>query len=324
MSIPKVSVIIPVYNIEKHLRQCLDSVVNQTLPDIEIICIDDGSTDSSLTILNEYLNKDLRIKIIKQQHEGAGAARNKGLSVAQGKYLSFLDSDDFFELDMLEQMYNCADKYNTDIVVCKSKIFDNGNIKGQNNIKDCLLPNKEVFSCSDIPKYAFQFHMGWCWDKLYRTSFIKENGISFQNIKKHNDSFFSHISMIFAKRIYVLNKELVYYRRGVSTSISRMKINEEEYIFLCKNFLGAIKEYLIKQKVFKMFEQSYINYCMFTVSSHFKFLSFKKQSNFFKKVFEIERYNISYFYYKKYFYLYVISSYKMLILLYDFFYFYKR
>ncbi len=323
MNNPKVSVIIPVYNVEKYLNQCLDSVVNQTLPDIEIICVDDGSTDSSLEILKKYSNKDHRIKIISQKHNGAGSARNKGLSVAQGKYLSFLDSDDFFELDMLEQMYNCSEKYNTDIVICKSSTFDNGNIKDQNNIKDDLLPDKEVFSLSDIPKYAFQFHMGWCWDKLYRTSFIRETGICFQNRKKHNDSFFSHVSMISAKRIYVLNKKLVFYRKNVPNSISKIKINGDDYIFLCKDFLGTIRNYLIEKGIFEIFEQSYINYCMFTVVSHFKFLSFKLQCDF-GKMFEIGMRNISYFYSKKYFRIYFISSHKILILLYDLFYFYKR
>ncbi|WP_372519739.1 glycosyltransferase family 2 protein [Candidatus Ruminimicrobiellum ovillum] len=319
----KVSIIIPVYNVEQYLRQCLDSVVNQTLKDIEIICIDDGSSDSSLEILHEYSSKDSRIKIITQQHEGAGAARNKGLAVANGKYLSFLDSDDFFETDMLEQLYNCSEKYNTDIVICKSNTFDNGNIKEQNNIKDKLLPNKEVFSSLDIPKYAFQFHMGWCWDKLYKTSFIKEKGICFQNIRRHNDAFFAHISMINAERIYVLNKRLVYYRKNRNASITQANIKKDEYIFLCKDMLKEIKNYLIKNNLFEIFKQSYVNYCMFTVAEHFKLLSFKTQVNF-RKIFEIEKCNRKYFYSLKYFRIYIISSYKILILLYNLVSFHKR
>ena len=93
----KVSVIIPVYNVEPYLKQCMDSVVGQTLKDIEIICVDDGSTDGSLDILREYAAEDNRIQIIEQKNAGAGAARNNGMRHATGKYLSFLDSDDFFE-----------------------------------------------------------------------------------------------------------------------------------------------------------------------------------------------------------------------------------
>ena len=110
----KVSVIIPVYNVEPYLKQCMDSVVGQTLKDIEIICVDDGSTDGSLDILKEYATEDSRIQIIEQKNAGAGAARNNGMRHATGKYLSFLDSDDFFEPRMLEKAYDLAEKDQAD------------------------------------------------------------------------------------------------------------------------------------------------------------------------------------------------------------------
>ena len=314
----KVSVIIPVYNVEQYLKKCLDTICNQTLKDIEIICIDDGSTDSSLEILHEYSIKDTRIKIITQQHEGAGAARNRGLSIAQGKYLSFLDSDDFFETTMLEEMYTCAEQYNTDIVVCKSKIFDKGCFEDNCNIIDSLLPDKKVFSSRDIPKYIFQFHIGWCWDKLYKTSFIKSINISFQNLKKHNDSFFAHISMINDERIYVLDKRLVYYRKNRNASISQIYIKGNDYIFLCRDILKEIKNYLVKNNLFEIFEQSYVNYCMFHITGHFKFLSFSIQNNL-KNIFGMRKYSKSFFYDKKYFFIYFISYFKILILIYNIF-----
>lgn len=105
----KISVIIPVYNVEKYLRECLDSVVNQTFKDIEIICVDDGSTDKSLEILQEYKRKDDRFVILQQRHSGAGAARNYGLKLAEGKYIQFLDSDDYFEPTLLEELYTRAE-----------------------------------------------------------------------------------------------------------------------------------------------------------------------------------------------------------------------
>ena len=117
---PLVSVIIPVYNVEEYLRQCLDSVREQTLSDIEIICVNDSSTDGSLSILEEYEKKDPRIQVVTQPNGGAGAARNKGLSMASGKYLSFLDSDDFFEPDMLELAYKKAEEDKADFVVFNS------------------------------------------------------------------------------------------------------------------------------------------------------------------------------------------------------------
>ena len=122
---PKVSVIIPVYNVEEYLRECLDSVVNQTLKEIEIICVDDGSTDNSLEILKEYAKKDSRITVITQQNLHAGVARNAGLAVARGEYLSFLDSDDFFELNMLEETYEVAKTENSDLTFYQYKNYNN-------------------------------------------------------------------------------------------------------------------------------------------------------------------------------------------------------
>ena len=148
--IPKVSVIIPVYNIEEYLSQCLDTVLNQTLKEIEIICVDDGSTDNSLDILINYAKRDKRMTILKQENLHSGVARNAGISVAKGNYLSFLDSDDFFELDMLEKMYNKIFEKNSDIIICRCKSIDlnNGKFdekKFNNSLNLALIPKKENF-----------------------------------------------------------------------------------------------------------------------------------------------------------------------------------
>ena len=114
---PKVSIIVPVYNAEEYLEQCLDSIVNQTLKDIEIILVDDNSTDKSPVIMCEYQKNDSRINILKGKGTGAGGARNVGLEKAKGDYLLFLDADDFFELNMAEKMYNRGVETNSDIVI---------------------------------------------------------------------------------------------------------------------------------------------------------------------------------------------------------------
>ena len=102
--------IVPVYNVEEYLPECLDSILSQTLTNIEVICIDDGSSDNSVKILKEYENKDKRIKLLFQKNQGAAVARNAGLKIAEGEYVSILDSDDFFEPDFLEKMYNQCKK----------------------------------------------------------------------------------------------------------------------------------------------------------------------------------------------------------------------
>ena len=120
----KVSVIIPIYNEESHLQQCLDSVLAQTLQEIEVLCVDDGSTDRTPEMLQAYASKDTRVHVFRQQNQYAGAARNLGMKYARGRYLSFLDGDDYFEPDMLEKMYQAAESEKLDIVICKSLQYD--------------------------------------------------------------------------------------------------------------------------------------------------------------------------------------------------------
>lgn len=146
---PKVSVIIPVYNVEQYLRICLDSVVDQTLEDIEIICVDDGSTDNCGTILDEYAQKDDRIKVIHQKNKGLSGARNTGIRAVTGDYLTYIDSDDFVEKDYLSTMYNFAKKYNADITVAQMKFFND------ENVSDAAMYHSGII-CSELyDKLAF-------------------------------------------------------------------------------------------------------------------------------------------------------------------------
>lgn len=120
---PLISIITPVYNTEKYLSECLDSIFSQTIKDFELICVDDGSTDNSLNILNNYQNKHKNLKIISQKNGGPGVARNTGIDNALGKYICFWDSDDIFEPDALEKMYNQAEETKADISICRMQMF---------------------------------------------------------------------------------------------------------------------------------------------------------------------------------------------------------
>ena len=255
---PKVSVIIPVYNVEKYLRECLDSVVNQTLKDIEIILVDDGSTDSSLSICNEYAKKDSRITVLQQDHKGAGAARNKGLEIAQGEYLSILDSDDFFELDMLENMLNEAKKYNLDICICDSQDFDMRlqKIYDNTSIKKDLLPSKKVFSVSDFPLYVFQFTVGWSWDKLFKREFVLKNNLKFQNLRSTNDMLFVYMALALAQRMSYIDKIFVTHRQHRQNQLSRTR-NKDPFCFI--DATNALKRNLEKAGLYNILEQSFIN-----------------------------------------------------------------
>jgi len=118
-----ISIIIPVYNVEKYLRQCLDSIVSQTFTDFECICVNDGSTDNSLSILQEYANKDKRLKIVSQKNEGNYSARNRGIKLSNSEYITFIDSDDWIENNYLEKLYSNI-TVNDDVVICVFKTYE--------------------------------------------------------------------------------------------------------------------------------------------------------------------------------------------------------
>ena len=147
---PKVSVIVPVYNTEQYLKECVDSLLKQTLTDLEIILIDDGSPDNSAYICDEYAKLDSRVKVIHKENGGLSSARNAALDICKGEYIGFVDSDDFVEPTMFEELYNSAINYNSDISICALSTFS------EKSIIPKMLPfEKEVYKDSDIMKCFF-------------------------------------------------------------------------------------------------------------------------------------------------------------------------
>ena len=138
-----VSIIVPVYNVEKYLRKCLDSIVNQTYKNIEVICVDDGSPDNSIDILREYRAKDDRVTIIRQKNKGLSGARNTGIKNATGKYIMFIDSDDWVELNMVELMTKKMDNKNLELAVCGTINHIGNEIQKEKLLKDSLQGNKK-------------------------------------------------------------------------------------------------------------------------------------------------------------------------------------
>ena len=203
----KVSVIIPVYNMEKYLEECLDSVVNQTLKEIEIITVDDGSIDNSLLILERYAQKNESIVILKQRNRGAGPARNNGIRNAKGKYLIFLDPDDFYPSDdCLEALYNAAEEQH--VRMCGGIIMQDSygarTICHKMTIKDFCC--NRIVKANDYPVYSG--HVRY----LFRTDMIRENDICFPAYRRFQDPPFTVKAMACAKEFYGLDKE-VYVRR---------------------------------------------------------------------------------------------------------------
>ncbi|SDB34507.1 glycosyltransferase family 2 protein [Eubacterium oxidoreducens] len=211
----KVSVIIPVYNGEAFLAECMDSVIGQTLQEIEIIVVDDGSTDSTNQILENYSKQDERITILHQENQYAGTARNYGMSIAKGEYLVFWDADDYFESTALECMYKQAVKDHAQICVCGVNHFsmDSQKLSPANNyVKKKMLPDNRPFNREDIPGYIMNFATAHPWNKLFEKKFVDESGIKFHTTRNGNDLFFTQNLICMAQRITVVEKHLINYR----------------------------------------------------------------------------------------------------------------
>ena len=231
----KLSIIIPVYNVENYISQCLDSILNQTFKDFEIICVNDGSTDNSLNALLKYKNKDERITIIDKKNEGSGIARNTGLTIAKGDYVYFVDGDDWIEDNSLGKIVSKADELNTDILIFGGLSYYNG--KGK---KGCYsadkLPKKylnKVFSSEDIKKDIFKFP-STAWTKLYKRDFLLINNIKFQDIKIGQDQLPFFHSMIKAQRIALLPENIYCYRKnrkGSAMTVKKKKNFSPIYVF---------------------------------------------------------------------------------------------
>ncbi len=258
--VPKVSVIIPVYNVEQYLRECLDSVVNQTLKDIEIICVDDGSTDSSLEILKEYAQKDRRFTIIIQKNLHAGVARNAGLSQAKGEYLSFLDSDDWFELNMLEESYTKAIQDKSDVVIWRSREYDT-QTGAYRDVVGPVSPQlfkhvDETNTVADFGEKLFQANSCVPWNKLISATLVNKLDIRYGNTLSSNDTIFIYGVLSLANKISLLNKVLVNYRVNNPSSLQRSK--QKSWECVCIAFMG-LKKLLEKRRVYEQQKRTFVN-----------------------------------------------------------------
>lgn len=220
----KVSVVIPVYNVEQYLERCLDSIINQTLNDIEIICVNDGSTDKSLEILEKYASNDSRIKILSQENGGHAVATNNGINLATGEYLFLMDSDDILKIDALEKTYNVAKEKDVDFVLFKAINYDDAKQEyyenefySMNKIANTVGDN--IFNYHDLGKRVFNVVVA-PWTKLYNMNFIKDIGVKFPEGLIFDDNVFFWEVMLSAEKVYFL-KEHLFYRRWYENSSTR-------------------------------------------------------------------------------------------------------
>ena len=274
---PKVSLIIPVYNVESYLRKALDSAVNQTLANFEIIAINDGSTDSSYEILKEYESKYENFIVINKENEGLSAARNTGIKAAKGEYIAYLDSDDYLAPNFLETLYTMAINNDAEISCCNYKMyFPKSNIK----ITMPTIPESGVYSKERaLKKLILDYTLHYfSWNKLCKKSIFEENKIHFY------DMYFEDISTsprLFynAKKIAITTKPLYYYTQRPGSILSTMNVKKiNDYT----KALGIIRNYLEQKNDYKIYRSTFRHYAFrvrlvnyFSVTRmHIKFKTF--------------------------------------------------
>ena len=256
----KLSVIVPIYNACKHLRPALDSILAQTLREIEIICVDDGSTDTSLDMLKIYQKMDSRIRIITETNAGPGHARNNGLRRARGKYVAFLDADDFIDPDMLEKLYLCAEEKDLDIAIAKYDIFDNKKGKFLNGIESDharIYDGGAVTSKNEYPDYILESTTGAAWNKLFKKSFLLEKNITFTTEAMiFEDVYFTMSALAFAERVARVDEVLVHHR--VYSQQARVRTFKKYYLQVPGVFL-KLKEFLMKGGMYQPLAKAFLN-----------------------------------------------------------------
>ncbi|MBQ9246049.1 glycosyltransferase family 2 protein [bacterium] len=229
----KVSVILAIYNVEKYIRQTLDSVVNQTMKDIEIIIVDNKSTDKTLEIVEEYAKNDERFVIYKNSSNlKQGIARNFGVQMARGEYIFFIDGDDYMELDAVEKLYNRITETDADITLCTWNQFDDrtGKIdKGHVYAKLKQIPEEfdnKTFNWRDI-KYSVFWQTSVPWDKMYKRSFLINKDVKFPGGIYFEDNVFVYDALFKAEKMSVLREDLIYYRCNRKNAVT----NSRNYLF---------------------------------------------------------------------------------------------
>ena len=249
---PKVSVVIPVYNVEKYLRQCLESVVNQTLQDIEIICVNDGSKDSSLQIMQEYQARDARIRIIDKENSGYGASMNQGFDAATGEYLGIVESDDYAEPEMFEMLYAVAKADDLDVV--KSGFFFYYSQPEEKNIPSPVASSvmcKRVFCPvtdfkSPMEQAEFFNIKPTIWSAIYKTKFIRDNHIRFNETPgaSYQDASFNFKVWTCAQRVRLVEDCFLHYRQDNENS----SVNSPGKVYCVVDEYNEMERFLKEEK----------------------------------------------------------------------------
>lgn len=221
----KVSVIVPVYNVEKYIEECIKSILSQSLKEIEIIIVNDGTKDKSMEVIKNLL-EDERIIVINKQNGGLSSARNEGLKIAKGEYIAFVDSDDYIDTKMLEELYKVTENKKYDIVFSNFIPFSEKGLNKEEEYKDRLqgLKNNAGFG-----REVYVPELTVVWNKIYKRNFLKEQNLLFTEGIIHEDNNFTLKAFLLSDKVYYLQKGLYFYRNREGSIINSLKI-EKQYL----------------------------------------------------------------------------------------------
>ena len=262
---------IPVYNAGKYIRQCMDSILAQTHSDLEILCVNDGSTDDSCEILTEYANRDIRVRVFTKENEGRGAAsaRNLGLENATGEYVQFLDSDDFFEPDMVETLLEKAMKNGADVVICRGQTFDDERqcVTGKLPHPDLqYAPEKPAFNWRECPEYICEIADFYAWNKLFKRRLLTENDLRFTPIPIADDQDISMLAPILAERVAVIDRPFINYRTGTGQSQCDSQTRHPEAAY---EGIYTVEKRFKELGVWEQVKRSYLNVAVRLMREYF-------------------------------------------------------
>ncbi len=256
----KVSVIMPIYNAYNYLCPALDSVLDQTLEEIEVICVDDGSTDHSLEILKEYQERDSRIRIVTETNAGPGLARNNGIRRARGEYLAFLDADDFFEPTLLETLYGIAKRDDLDIAITRYDLYNTKSARFETTAHadhSDIYSSGKVTSKSEYPDQILSSTVGSAWNKLFRREFVINMGLVFlPEVRMYEDVYFVTTALALAERVGKTGEVLMHHR--VHSEQSRARMFRKYHTQIPLVYL-KIKEFLVSHGMYAPLSQSFLN-----------------------------------------------------------------
>lgn len=256
----KVSIVMPIYNASDYLRPAIETVLSQTLTEIELICVDDGSTDNSLEIIKGYQADDDRVRIVTENNAGPSVARNKGLARARGQYVMFLDADDFYDSKLLEKLYDISEKDNLDMAICKFDIYNSRKGKYENNIKSDhgeIFEDGKIVSHSECPDVILSCTTGYIWNKMFRREFLIEKEIVFDpDLRMFEDSCFVVSSLSLADRVGKCDERLIHHR--VYSNQSRSQLFKKYYAQVPVMY-AKVKEFLRSHGMYEPLSQSFLN-----------------------------------------------------------------